>query len=202
MLPMQITYELDGNLYVNLTNLCSNHCSFCIRNNGDGVGSADNLWLAREPSEDEVVRDILKHDLAQYRELVFCGYGEPLERLETLLAVCRQVRAVSPVFIRINTNGQADLINGRPTAPLLKGLVDGVSISLNAADAASYDRLCASEYGEKAYDALLRFTADCVRLLPHVTLSVVDVIPPDEIEKCRAVARKLGADFRVRTLID
>lgn len=202
MLPMQITYELGGNLYVNLTNLCSNHCSFCIRNNGDGVGSAESLWLAREPSEDETVRAIIGHDLSQYRELVFCGFGEPLERLGILLAVCRRVRAVSPIFIRVNTNGQSDLINGKPTAPLLRGLVDGVSVSLNAADAASYDRLCASEYGAKAYDAVLKFAADCVRLLPHVTLSVVDVIPPAEIEKCRAISKKLGAEFRVRTLIE
>lgn len=199
---MTITYQLDNSLYVNVTNLCSNNCSFCIRNNGDGVGDADNLWLEREPSNEEIAQDILKHDLSAYQELIFCGYGEPLERLDAIVYACKKVKEVSEIPIRINTNGQADLIAGHPVAEQLKGLVDTVSISLNAPDARGYNEICQSEFGEGAFDAILRFAADCKNYVPHVVFTVVDVIGTDKVERCRKIAEELGVEYRVRKMIE
>ena len=114
---MTITYQYHDALYVNLTNRCPNACDFCLRTHGDKVGDSGSLWLEREPSKEEIWEDIEKRDLSKYRELVFCGYGEPACRLDDMLWICRQVRAVSGIKIRVNTNGLSDLINGRDTAP-------------------------------------------------------------------------------------
>lgn len=199
---MTITYTIGDQLYVNITNRCSNRCDFCIRQNSDTVGDSGSLWLKREPTPDEILADIRRRDLARFRDLVFCGYGEPTERLDTLLEVAKAVKAVSPIPVRINTNGQSDLINGRRTAPELKGLIDTVSISLNASDAEKYDRICHSQFGKKGFDALLAFAADCKAYVPHVVFSVVDCIGAEEVEKCRAVAQRVGVQYRVRKMIE
>ena len=195
---MTITYTVKNGLYLNLTNACPNACTFCERNTVDGVGSADSLWLPHDPFYEEAVAALEAYDLSAFDEIVFCGYGEPLCRLDTVVAVSRWLRARNALPIRVNTNGLSDLINGRRTAPELAGLVDAVSISLNAPTAKEYDALCQSVYREEAFPALLRFAADCRGLGIKVTLTAVDVIPPDRLEACRAVAEKLGVAFRVR----
>lgn len=198
-MAMTVTYKIGSSIYVNLTNRCSNRCEFCIRGNGASVGGSASLWLDREPTVEEAAQ-ALRENAPGCREIVFCGYGEPTERLEDLLEVCRRVESLG-LPVRINTNGQADLIHGRPTAPELKGLVDTVSISLNAPNKRKYDRLCHSEYGEKAFSALLDYAKSCKAYVPHVVLSVVDVMAKDEIEACRGIAEGLGVEFRVRELI-
>lgn len=197
---MIITYKIDDSLYVNMTNRCSNRCDFCIRNFGDGISNSGNLWLDREPTVDEVCDDIIKNANG-CREIVFCGYGEPLMRLDDVIAVIKRVKPVINKPIRINTNGQADLIHGRKTASELEGLVDTVSISLNAPDAKGYDSICHSDYGEKAFEAVIEYACDCKKYLPHVVLTVVDVMPTEDIEKCRRIAKDAGIPFRVRKMI-
>lgn len=197
---MTITYRLEDSLYVNMTNRCSNRCEFCIRNFGDGIGDSGDLWLDHEPTVDEVVSDIMKNAVGCH-EIVFCGYGEPLMRLDDIIAVIKKVKPTLNLPMRINTNGQADLIHGRETANELAGLVDTVSISLNAPDAQSYDSICHSDYGEKAFDALIKYAGDCKKYVPNVVFSVVDVMPPNDIEKCRLIAQQTGVSFRVRKMI-
>lgn len=199
---MTITYPVHDGLYVNVTNRCPDHCTFCIRNEGDGAYGSDSLWLEREPDAQEIIHAILENDLSQYKELVFCGYGEPLERLDVVKDVIRAVKMKAPQLpVRINTNGLADLIAGRATAQELQGLVDEISISLNAPDAATYQHYCRSDYGLAAYDAILAYAKDCVRYLPSVTMTVLDLLTPAQIEDCRAVAASVGAKFRVRAYI-
>ena len=107
---MTVTYEVDGALYVNATNRCSNRCSFCIRNNGDGAYGSDSLWLTREPTYEEIMESISERDMTKYRELVFCGYGEPTYRLPDVVRVAREVKMRYNIPVRINTNGHSDLI--------------------------------------------------------------------------------------------
>lgn len=199
---MTITYPVKDGLYVNVTNRCPDHCTFCIRNEGDGAYGSDSLWLEREPSVAEIVDAIMANDLSKYKELVFCGYGEPLERLDTVKAVIRILKEKAPgLLVRVNTNGLADLIVGRPTAQELQGLVDEISISLNAPDAATYQHYCRSDFGLPAYDAVLAYTRDCMKYIPSVTLTVLDLLTPAQIEECRAIAASIGAKFRVRTYV-
>lgn len=198
---MVITYPVGTGLYVNLTNRCPCACDFCLRKQGPGVHGSQPLWLDHEPSVDEVKADLATRDLKAYSELVFCGYGEPTERLADLLAIARHVRTIAPGLpIRINTNGLADLIHGRATAGELAGLIDCVSISLNTPDAEEYFRVCHPRFGAGSHAALLAFAKACVAVVPKVVLTVVDepVTSKANQARCRTIAESLGATLRVR----
>lgn len=196
---MTITYEGRSSLYINITNRCPCACVFCLRQNKDHVFESSSLWLDREPTVQEICDSIDARDLGKYEEIVFCGYGEPTERLDDLLQVAVHIRAVSDIKIRINTNGLADLICGERTAPKLKGLVDSVSISLNATNREDYLRLVRPRFGIDSYDAMLRFAADCVKYVPEVVMTVVDVVTSrEEQEKSRRICESIGVTLRVR----
>ncbi|HBB19925.1 MAG TPA: TIGR04100 family radical SAM protein [Ruminococcus sp.] len=196
---MTISYEVGDNLYLNFTNKCPCACTFCIRNNADGAYGSDPLWLEHEPTLDEIWADLDKRDLTKYGEIVFCGYGEPTERLETLLEVARELkkRPGCPV-LRINTNGLGDLVNGRSIAAELCEALDVISVSLNAGTKEEYLKVTRPKFPE-AFEAMQKFTADCVKTgNAQVMMSVVDVIPQAEIDAARQVAESLGAKLRVR----
>lgn len=196
---MTITYAVKNGIYVNMTNRCPCACTFCLRHNGDGVYGSDSLWLEREPTVEEVCASIDSWQLDKYDEVVFCGYGEPTERLSDLLAVAAHIREKSGIKIRINTNGLSDLIHNERTAPKLKGLVDTVSVSLNATDKEAYFKIVRPKFGIESYDAMLAFTKDCADYVPNVVMTVVDVVTTkEEQEKCRKICEKLGVKLRIR----
>ena len=196
---MTITYPVKNGLYVNMTNRCPCACTFCLRQNGESVYGSEPLWLDREPTVEEVCADIDSRDLSQYSEVVFCGYGEPTERLDDLLKVAAYIKENCAISIRINTNGLSDLIHGERTAPKLKGLIDTVSVSLNATNAEAYNAVVRPKFGIGSYDAMLKFTKDCVQYVPHVVMTVVDVVTsPEEQERCRCICESIGATLRVR----
>ena len=199
---MTATYRVGKGLYVNLTNRCPCACTFCIRQNGSGVYGSDSLWLEREPTADEVCESVEKN-FGECRELVFCGYGEPTERLDVLLEVAGRFREKHPAIpIRVNTNGLSDLIAGEPTAHRFKGLVDAVSISLNAPTAEEYVALCRPKFGAAAYPALLKFAAEVKGFVRDVVLTVVgtDALTSEKEEACRRIAAECGVSLRVRRL--
>ncbi len=198
---MTISYIFEGSLYINMTNRCTNRCDFCVRTNTDALGDADSLWLEREPTVDEVIADLSARDLSQFPEIVFCGYGEPTCRLDDVIAVCDWLHAHCDVPVRINTNGLSDLEYGCDTVEKLKGHVDALSVSLNCSTAEEYDRICHSKFGLKAHPAMLDFAARAAKVIPSVTLTVVDTIPDEEIEACRKLAQQAGTKFRVRSYI-
>lgn len=196
---MTISYEVGSNLYLNLTNKCPCACTFCIRNNSDGAYGSDPLWLEREPELDEIFADLSARDLTKYDEIVFCGFGEPTERLDALLEVAKWLKAKDncPV-LRLNTNGLGDLVNGRSIAAELCGAMDVISVSLNAGTEEEYTAVTRPKF-ENAFEAMQKFTSDCVKTgKAEVIMSVVDVIPPEQIEASREIAEKLGAKLRVR----
>ena len=202
MKDMTITYEVDGALYVNITNRCSNRCTFCIRNNGDGAYGSNSLWLSREPTSEEIFESIKNADPSNYSELVFCGYGEPTERLDVLVEVAKKVKECFDVKIRVNTNGHSSLIHNFNTAPMYKDVIDAVSISLNAPNAKEYDKVCKSVFGEAAFDGLLDFASKVKNYVPSVILTVVDVaLSEQEIAECKELADKVGVPLRVRKYI-
>ena len=199
---MTITYELGSSLYVNITNRCSNACTFCVRNKHDTVNGRDNLWLDREPTIDEIKTDFKRRDLSEYDAVVFCGYGEPMMRADVVIEIAKWLKKNHPdIKIRINTNGQANMIYKKDITPQLEGIIDCVSISLNAENAEKYQKLCKSEFGEEAYTGLLEFARLAKRHVPEVVLSVVDIMKPEEIEQCRKIAEDCGVTFRVREFI-
>ncbi|MBR3823087.1 MAG: TIGR04100 family radical SAM protein [Kiritimatiellae bacterium] len=198
---MVITYPVKSGLYVNLTNRCPCACVFCLRQNAPGIFGSDSLWLDREPTVDEVIASIESRNLDDFTELVFCGYGEPTERLDDLLAVARHVKDIRPgMLVRINTNGLSDLIHGEPTAAKLKGLVDTVSISLNTPDPDEYLKVCRPKFGLESWQAMLDFAKSCREYVPNVVMTIVDapVTTPEIQEKCKAITDSLGVRLRIR----
>ena len=205
---MTITYEYEGALYVNLTNKCNCSCAFCLRQ-GKAEGSIyteDSLWLEREPTREEALADFLRRDVCSYREIVFCGYGEPTYRLDAILWLVDELKAkfgenLPPV--RINTNGHGSLINGRDICPELEGRIQTLSISLNATNAPDYVALCRPIQGEAAYHGMLTFARDAKAYVPNVVMTIVDKDKTrEEIDTCFRIAEELGVTLRVRSFID
>lgn len=192
-----IVYRFESGLYINLTNRCTNHCSFCIRIEHDTVGNSESLWLDREPTVDEVWNAILAEEQT-YKEIVFCGYGEPLTRLDEVMELCRRIHGTLSVPVRINTNGQADLLHHKKVAPLLAGLADVVSVSLNAPTKERYNEICRPA-DPNALDALIRFAEDCRDAGIETHFSVVDEpLSRAEIDACLAIGERTSIPVRVR----
>jgi TatD family-associated radical SAM protein len=190
-------YDYGESLYANLTNKCPNRCEFCVRETADGVGTAGSLFLDREPDAQEAVSELLKRDPKKYKELVFCGYGEPTCTLNVLIETAKKAKELG-FKTRLNTNGLGSLVNEASVPELLEGLIDAVSISMNAPSAKEYDDICHSEFGEGAFGAILDFASSCKTHLPKVRFTVVDVIGEEKIEECKRLAGELGVPLFVR----
>lgn len=197
---MTITYELGKSLYVNITNRCSNACTFCIRKDEPTVNGVDELWLKREPTQEEILEDILKRDLNHYKELVFCGYGEPSYRLDEICSIAKVVKKVYPIQTRLNTNGHGNLIFKKDMTPQLAGAIDTVSISLNAKNKEEYNELCRPVFDD-AFDALLDFGRRA-KAYTNVIFTIVDILPKEDQEACRKISASIGANLRVRSYIN
>lgn len=195
-----IVYTLGGGVYLNITNKCPCNCAFCIRSKGDAVGDAKELWFEEEPSFDEIKKAIDDYDFSKVDSAVFCGYGEPTNAYDNLVKSVKYIRSINPdIFLRLNTNGLSDLINGKPTAKELSALFDVISVSLNEPTSEQYDKITRNKFGGKAFDAMLAFTRECVKYCKKVRMTVVDVISPEDIEKSRQVCASTGAEFKVRS---
>lgn len=192
-----ILYTYKNQVYANITNKCNCRCTFCIRFLHDGIGDADTLWHKVNPTKEQVIAAIDAFDFTGYEELVFCGYGEPTCALDILLAAAKHAKEKYGLRIRLNTNGLGSLENGRDIVPELAGVLDAVSISLNAPDQADYEKVTRPQI-PGAYEAMLDFTRECKKRIPDVRMTVVDVLPEEQIEASRRVAESVGAALRVR----
>jgi cyclic pyranopterin phosphate synthase len=195
-------YWLDNTLYLNITNQCSNSCFFCFKHYKSGVGGF-NLKLAEEPSVEQITSELSEVlHMRSWREIVFCGFGEPTERLDVLLEVSRWIRVHygKPVQIRVDTNGHGYRLNpGKDVAAELKAAgVDKVSVSLNAGDKETYMEICKPTFAD-AYEAVIDFVLKAKQLL-EVEVTAVR-LPEVDLQKAMAVAEKLGVKFRVREYI-
>jgi TatD DNase family protein len=188
-----IAYPIRDSLYLNITNSCSNECDFCVRAQTEFV-KGHMLRLGAEPSVAQLVEAC--GDPSRYKEIVFCGYGEPTERLDTVKLVATALKAKG-ARIRLVTNGQGDLINGRGIASELIGLIDKFSISLNFDRPQEYLKVCRSRFGANAYPAVIEFIKECVDREFDVEVTALD-LPGVDVKKCEKIARELGAGFRLR----
>ena len=196
---MDIVYRYGSTYYINMTNRCPCKCVFCVRNGTRSLGDAECLWLERGPTPEEILSELSSRDLSGSREIVFCGYGEPTERLEDLLETARMIKARLGKDVRLDTNGLGDLINGRDIVPELAECVDRVSVSLNASSPEEYLEVTRSRFGIESYGAVLSFITKCRKTIPGVAVSIVGgSIPPESEERCRRIAEELGVPLRVR----
>jgi len=187
-------------IYINLTNQCPCACTFCLRNTKE-MDASGSLWLKHEPTGEEVIAELKKYNWESVDEIVFCGFGEPMMRLEVILQVCKFIKRISDTMpIRINTNGLANLIHHEDVTCHLKGLIDTISISLNASTAEKYNDITRSQYGIQSFNAMLSFALQCKKSVPKVILTVVDIIGVKEIDACIRLCRELNLDLRIRTM--
>ena len=191
-------------IYVNLTNKCNCACTFCLRNMKE-MAEQSSLWLKEEPSVPEVksLLDELPWDMVS--EIVFCGFGEPTCRIDAVVELLKYVKDTHPeVKTRLNTNGLSDLMYGRSTAgDFAGGILDTVSISLNASNKERYLELTRAKYGIESFDAMLKFAVDCKEYVPNVVMTVVEKVEnQQEIDLCQKICDDRGLKLRVRIYED
>lgn len=195
-----IVYTFENQVYLNITNACPCRCEFCIRNNGDSVGEAKSLWFEKHsPSFDEIKAAIDEFDFSSYNgEVIFCGYGEPTTAYDNFIKTCKYIKEKYNLKIRLNTNGLSDLLNKKPTAKEICENIDTISISLNAPTAEKYEKLCHPSFGEKSFDAILKFASECKQTGIKCKFSLVDVISKEDINECQKLSDSMGIPLRVR----
>lgn len=199
-----LVYTLDGKIYINLTNRCTNDCIFCLRKDKNDV-KGQELWLDNENSTAKDVIEQLEKIYAQTpsKEIIFCGYGEPMMKLDVLKEVAKYIKNNYPESkIRVNTNGHANFVYKRNVVPELKGLIDEFSVSLNGATKEEYNELSQPKFDE-AYEEMKKFIKSCADENISVVASVVEGYKGRhlDLEKCEQIANDLGAKFRVREWI-
>ncbi len=200
-----LLYFLDEKPYINMTNACTNSCVFCVRDQKEDVQGA-KLWLNDEKnSPDDFISQIeaSKEKIIFSSEIVFCGYGEPLIRINEVIEICKYLKKNFPnLKIRINTNGHANAIHKRNVAPEIAPYVDSISISLNGENEEVYNKVSNPKINN-AYEEVKRFIRACVEEKIPTTASVVANVPdyPVNIERCKIIAKSLGAKFRAREFI-
>lgn len=191
------TYQIGKNLYINLTNRCTNRCTFCVRD-GKETYAGYALWLkGAEPAAEQIIAQI--GDPTKYDEIVFCGFGEPTYRLDAMLKIAEYVHREGGKT-RLNTNGHGNALNERNIAPELVGKIDGINISLNEPDEGGYNATCLPLIPDAFYE-MLNFAKCCRESGLNCWFSVVDIIGEDKVAKCKKIAEEIGIPLRVRTFI-
>lgn len=209
--PAKIVYRFGEGVYLNITNRCPNLCVFCIKAKWNMEFHGNNLNLAGdEPSPVQIVAALEKElSKAPFKEVVFCGYGEPTMRLDVLLFVAQTLKGwiaqakYPPFTIRLNTNGLGNVINHKDIVPLLARVIDQVNISLNAQDASTWRRLVQPEPEyQNAYEDVVDFIRACVVAgIGRVVVSCVDKTGADA-NAVRQIAQAAGAEFYLRSFLD
>ncbi|MEJ2405122.1 MAG: TatD family nuclease-associated radical SAM protein [Candidatus Thiodiazotropha sp.] len=195
-MPQQISYQIDNNLYLSITDRCTLECAFCPKTLGDMTVKGYDLSFDHRPTAEEIIASI--DDPTRYDEVVFCGYGEPTMRLNVLLEVARHVKKLGG-RVRVNTDGLSNLVHKHDTLPELGECVDALSVSLNGQNREVYDRHCRPNL-PGSYEAMLDFLARAPEFIADVTATAIDGLEGVDIPACEAIAKRLGVKFRRRML--
>ena len=195
-MPQQISYRIENNLYLSITDRCTLECAFCPKTRGDMTVKGYDLTLDHRPTAEEIIASI--DTPSRYEEIVFCGYGEPTLRLNVLLEVARHIKQGGG-RVRVNTDGLSNLVHKHDTLPELGECVDALSVSLNAQNSDIYDLHCRPNL-PGSYQAMLDFLGQAPAYIPDVTATAIDGLEGVDIPACEAIAKQLKVKFRRRTL--
>ncbi|WP_408072548.1 TatD family nuclease-associated radical SAM protein [Butyrivibrio sp. JL13D10] len=193
----EIIYTYKDSVYANITNKCNCRCTFCIRFVKNGVGNAETLWHQENPTKEEVLDAIKNFDFSGYKELVFCGYGEPTCQLDILIDAAKYAKKEKGLKIRLNTNGQGSAENGRDIVPELAKVIDSVSVSLNAPSKKEYEEVTRPLFKD-GFENMISFTKRCRETIGDVRWSIVDVLPEEEKDRCIALSKEHDIPLRIR----
>jgi len=192
-----VAYVIRNSLYLNLTQRCTANCVFCTRLTRPVV-QGYNLQLKREPTAQEIWEAI--DDPTKYDEVVFCGYGEPTLRLDAVKEVARKIKSAGGKT-RLNTNGHGNVIHKRNILPELKGLIDSVSVSLNADNSSAYDEVVQPlpSFRNGIYDEVKKFIAEAKKYIPEVQATIVTHQKDVDETQCEDMAEnEFGVKYRAR----
>lgn len=192
-----ILYTYQNQVYANITNKCDCSCTFCIRSHKETIGQAQEMWHEKDPGLEEIKKAMDEFDFTDYAELVYCGYGEPTCALDNLRESAAYAKNRYGLKIRLNTNGLGNLYHGRNIIPELAGVVDSVSISLNAPTPQRYQEVTRPSF-ENAFEEMLMFAKEAKEKIGQVQFSVVDVLTAEEIAASQKLADEMGILLRVR----
>lgn len=185
-------------IYINVTNKCNCACTFCLRSTKQ-MNENNSLWLKEDNTAQMIISKFKEYDWKNLEEIIFCGFGEPTMCMDTVLEVAEYLKKTyKEIPIRLNTNGSANRENHRDVAKELQGLIDTVSISLNASNAEKYFEITRSKYKEQAYEDMLDFAVECKDYVPNVVMTIVDCIGEEEIGKCKKVCENRNLTLRIR----
>ena len=190
-----VTYVINNKLYINLTNKCNLHCIFCQRERERNFWVKGHwVWVERDPSVEEVIKEI--ENPKKYDEVVFCGYGEPTLRFSALKKIAKWVKERGGK-VRVDTNGLMFTFLPKEKLKELKGLVDTFSVSLNAPDKETYNKVC-RPVQQDAFNKVIEFIREAKKLGFEVIVSAVDYEGVD-MKKTEELAKNLGAKWKYRT---
>ncbi len=190
----RLVYQVGNKLYINLTNKCPCSCKFCFRGTENFI-LGYNLNLTREPIAEEYMYRIKNPSI--YEEVVFCGYGEPFERYETLKTVAQWLKKMGATKVRADTCGLGNLLTGRNVTKELKGLIDTFSVSINAGNKDEYLRIVNPKFGEKSWDAVINFIKEAQKENYEVIITAVEH-PNFNKDSFIKLASELGVKYRIR----
>ena len=191
-----LSYVIRDRLYLNITDRCTLECQFCPKTQGVKQVQSYDLTLPQRPEYEEIIVAI--DDPKSYEEVVFCGFGEPTLRLKILLRVARYIKDKGG-RVRLNTDGLANLVHKRNVLLEMAGLIDAVSVSMNAQDEVVYNRHCCPAL-PSSYPAMLAFLQQAPAYIPEVTATAIDGLEGVDIVACEQLAQELGVNFRARHL--
>ncbi len=191
-----ITYALHDNCYINLTNKCTLRCTFCPKFNKQWDVKGYRLRLKNEPDINEVLEAV--GDPLQYKEIVFCGLGEPTLRLDELIRIASALKSKGAT-IRLNTDGLANAVYKKDVTTMLSSCVDSLSVSLNAQNSDIYTEHCRPLINN-AFNEVQNFILAAKNHIPDITVTAIDGLSGVDIQACENIATKLGVKFRRRVL--
>lgn len=194
--PDTLVYQIEQNLYINLTDRCTLSCCFCPKHNNSTEVDQYQLSLSKRPDAEKIIE--LIGDPTAYKEVVFCGYGESTLRLKALLQIAHAIKKAGG-RTRINTDGLGNLFHKRNILPELASCIDALSISLNAQDEETYNRYCQPSL-PNSYEAVKAFIKLAPAYIKDVTASAIDGLEGVDIQACEEIAKRSGVKFRARPL--
>lgn len=198
---MVYTYTIGESIHINITNKCYNNCVHCIKRTQDGFGGIQSLILKKEPSTDDIMKELETYDFSKYKEVVFSGFGDPLSKANEMLAICEVIKDTKPIRIRVNTTGLCDLNSEVAIAPKLFGLVDEVCVFLYAANVNDYIKKCKPRGNEEAYNSIFRFIWDARKSVPKVTICACEDMSEEDIQSCKETAQSLNTGFKIFPMV-
>jgi TatD DNase family protein len=199
-----VAYKIGASVYVNITNKCTNKCSFCPKYQDGKVNynvRGYNLELRKEPDDREVISSVFHY--YNFKEVVFCGLGEPTLKID-ILKKAAKVLKTKGIRVRLDTDGLANVVYGYNAAKELGEFIDSVSISLNAHNSSYYNEICRPQIKKNNIDpfnSILEFIEESKKSIKEVVVTAVDLKGLD-VNYTKKIAAALGAKFKLRQYND